>query len=461
MEGIQIPEIYINSDMILSFDEESCNWNETSGNLSNSPKILNTNIQNTSNKLNVNVNVNVNGNVNYSHSSSKCNFNTNNVSEEVNASEYSSKFPEIPRGNTSHKKIQESIPFSQEETSKSIIIDCLLKDQSQFKIENQYAETSQSPNLLSYTESNLIEKVNSDKFRTVDKESNMVRRRRGDPKLCWRCHKRDATPHMRSCEPCRVADRQRWSRRRNLSKIISGKSGANTHADHGFGYFNSQLKDDLSISLSSENSKLDAFHGGYIQSGIQLKCDNQYISGAHENFRTLNAGISHPNNSAQISSFSLGYPFKMDQWRDQQQPTSFKENRTSHPCTEISQNLSYITISYFPSSFSGLTTLPVCAKFASDGSMNGLETLPSVVLSFIVDKCNEQLLQRQLGRQSHQNLISNNTQCNSQVESGLGNNLINNAEVNKNINGTGGLGSFHNFHCNNIHSNTLDSRFYC
>ncbi|OII71794.1 uncharacterized protein cubi_00601 [Cryptosporidium ubiquitum] len=460
MEGIQIPEIYINSDMILSFDEEACNWNEASDNTNNSPKTLNTNAQNTSNKLNVNVNVNVNGNVNYSHSSSKCSFNTNNVSEEVSTTEYNSKSPEIFKGNT-NKKISESIPFSREEIQKPIIIDCLLKDQNQFKTENQYVENSQSSNLLSFMEGNLSEKGNSDKLISVDKESNIARRRRGDPKLCWRCHKRDATPHMRSCEPCRVADRQRWSRRRNLSKIISGKSGINTNPDSGIGYFNSQLKDDSSISLGSDNLKLDAFHSGYIQSGVQLKCDNQYITGAQDHIRTLSSGISHSNSSIPISSISLAYPFKMDQWRDQQQFTSLRENRT-HPCAEISQNLSYITISYFPSSFSGLTTLPVSAKFASDGSMNGLETLPSVVLSFIVDKCNEQLLQRQLVRQNHQNLVSSNPPCNSQVESGLGNILINSSEVNKSIiNGTGGLGQFHNFHCTNIHSNTLDSRFYC
>ncbi|POM85302.1 hypothetical protein CmeUKMEL1_16740 [Cryptosporidium meleagridis] len=461
MEGIQIPEIYINSDMILSFDEEACNWNETSSNLSNSPKILNTNIQNTSNKLNVNVNVNVNGNVNYNHSNSKCSFNTNNISEEVNASEYNPKFLEIHRGNTNHKKISESISFSQEETPKSIIIDCLLKDKNQFKTENQYAEASQNLNLLSYLENNLTEKVNSEKFKSINKENNMVRRRRDDPKLCWRCHKRDATPHMRSCEPCRVADRQRWSRRRNLSKIISGKNLNNTNSEHGANNLNNQLKDDLSISLCSDNPKIDTFNGGYIKNSTQLKCDNQYISSANEHFITLNAGISNSNSSAQISGFSVGYPFKTDQWRDQQQSISFRENRNIHPCAEISQNLSYITISYFPSSFSGLTTLPVSAKFASDGSMNGLETLPSVVLSFIVDKCNEQLLQRQLGRQNHQNLVSSNTPCNSQVESGLGSILMSNAEANKNINGTGGIGSFHNFHCANIHSNTLDSRFYC
>lgn len=459
MEGMQIPEIYINSDMILSFDEEASNWNETANNTGNSLKALNTNIQNTSNKLNVNVNVNVNGNVNYSHNSSKCSFNTNNVSEEINTSEYNSKFPEVSKRNMD-KKISESNPFSQEEIPKSIVIDCLLKDQNQFKTESQYVENSQNSNLISFVEGTLTENGNSDRFTPIDKESNMVRRRRGDPKLCWRCHKRDATPHMRSCEPCRVADRQRWSRRRSLSKIISGRGGI-TNADNGINYFNGQIKDDISISIGSDNLKLDSFHAGCIQNGIQLKCDNQYITGTQEQIRTLSSGISHSNNSIPIPSISLSYPFKMDQWRDQQQLTSLRENRT-HSCTEMSQNLSYITISYFPSSFSGLTTLPVSAKFASDGSINGLETLPSVVLSFIVDKCNEQLLQRQLGRQNHPNLVLNSTQCNSQVESGFGNILINSAEVNKSIiNGTGGLGSFHNFHCANIHNNTLDSRFYC
>ncbi|KAJ1609306.1 hypothetical protein OJ253_1581 [Cryptosporidium canis] len=461
MEGIQIPEIYINSDMILSFDEETCNWNEGSCHTSNSPKSPNVNTQNTSNKLNVNVNVNVKGNVNYSHGGTQYSFSANNASEEVNSIEYNTKSPEIPKGNV-NKKLPESVAFSQEDVQKSVIIDRTLKDRNQPKIESGYMEKSQNSNLHSFMDSNLVDNSSTDKFSIFDKESNIIKRRRGDPKLCWRCHKRDATPHMRSCEPCRVADRQRWSRRRSLSKLISGKNATTAHHDYGVGYFNCQLKDEASISLNMDNSKLDTFHGsGYIQNNVQLKCDNQFIIGAQEQIRTLNTGISHSNSSIPISSISLSYPFKMDQWRDQQQFTALKDNRV-HQCTEISQNLSYITISYYPSPFSGLTSLPVSAKFASDGTMNGLETLPSVVLSFIVDKCNEQLLQRQLGRQGNQNLSQVSTSSHTQVDSGLGNILINSSEINKNmINGIGGQGSFHNFHYSNIHSNALDSRFYC
>lgn len=461
MEGIRIPEIYINSDMILSFEEEVCNWNETPCHTNNSLKAPNTNTQSTSNKLNVNVNVNVKGNVNYSHSGTQCNFSTDNVSEQVDSIEYNSKFPKISKGNL-NKKIPEPSVCSQEEIQKSTTVDCTFKDRNQFKNENNYVEKSQDFNSLSFMESNLVDKNSPDKFTLFDKESNIVKRRRGDPKLCWRCHKRDATPHMRSCEPCRVADRQRWSRRRSLSKIISGKNGAIVHNDRGISYFNSQLKDGAPISLNTDNPKLDAFHrGGYTQNNIQLKCDNKFIVGTQEQTRTLNTSIPHSNGTMPISSISLAYPFKMDQWRDQQHFT-FKDNITPHQYAEISQNLSYITISYFPSSFSGLTSLPVSAKFASDGTMNGLETIPSVVLSFIVDKCNEQLLQRQIGRQGSQNVLPGNTSPHTQVESGLGNILLSNTDINKNmVNGVGGHGSFHNFHCSNIHSNTLDSRFYC
>lgn len=460
MEGIQIPEIYINSDMILSFDEEVCNWNDASCHTSNSQKAPNTNTQSTSNKLNVNVNVNVKGNVNYSHSGTQCNFSANNVSEEVNLIEYNSKSPEVLKGNL-NKKTSEYTACSQEEIQKSTIVDCTFKNQNQFKNDKNYVEKSQNFNSISFMEANLTDKINPDKFALFGEE-NIVKRRRDDPKLCWRCHKRDATPNMRSCEPCRVADRQRWSRRRSLSKIISGKNEAIIHNDRGISYFDCQLKDEASLSLNTDNSKFNTLHGGgYTQNNIQLKCDNRFIIGTQEQVRTLNTGITHSNSSMPISSISLAYPFKIDQWRDQQHFT-FKENRAPHPCTEISQNLSYITISYFPSSLSGLTSLPVSAKFASDGTMNGLETIPSVVLSFIVDKCNEQLLQRQLGRQGNQNLSPGNTSPHPQVESGLGNILLNNTEVNKSmVNGVGGHSSFHNFHCSNIHSNTLDSRFYC
>ncbi|KAF7457935.1 hypothetical protein HWI79_1501 [Cryptosporidium felis] len=459
MEGLPIQEIYINSDMILSFDENSFTWNETEGN-SNTSKNSN-NTQNASSKLNVNVNVNVNGNVSCNHSSAKCNVNSGGVSEEDHVLEnFNLKSLEsCKKTSIDNKKVSESSSFFQDETSQPVTSDnCFLKENNQYKHEDNL-EKLQNSHFSSSLEKGIVENKTSE-LESMNCEEKVSRRRRGDPKLCWRCHKRDATPHMRSCEPCRVADRQRWSRRRNLSKFLAGNGGLNSTLTLESNILRNQLKAEHLVPMNQDKTRLDGFNNGYIQNSIHFKYDsNQCISGTQEHSRSMSTSTSHSNGIIPISGISLAYPLRMDQWRDQQ--FSFKDNRGTQTYTDVSQNLSYITISYFPSPLSGLTTLPVSAKFASDGSVNGLETLPSVVLSFIVDRCNEQLLQRQIGRQNNLNMTQNNSPNYSQVELGLGNILTSNNETIKNmVTGNGGCSSFHNIHYTNFHCNTLDQRLY-
>ncbi|KAH8741026.1 hypothetical protein FG386_002572 [Cryptosporidium ryanae] len=468
MDGLPIPEIYINSDMILSFEEDNNDWNESNANLITNPsKSLTTNLQSTSNKLNVNVNVNVNGNVNYNHNNnSMCNYIPNNSMEDSNAS------IEIGNlGNNDSEKrtvVNNRIPVNQnlfidDDILKSEKISSHeIKDEAQnlkidknFQTEKTYNSQFGSLVLNGFQEQVLEEKNN------FENETKVIKRRRGDPKLCWRCHKRDATPHMRSCEPCRVADRQRWSRRRSLSKFMSENSNNVTHLNLN-NVYNLNCKQESFKCLNSDNLR-EYSHNNCFQNKIQMKHEkSQYMIGNNEAIKTINSNISHSNNSSSVQGISLTCPILIENKCDQQQFSLYRDNRILQ-CSDLSQNLSYITITYYPSSFSGLTSIPVCARFASDGTINGLEALPSVVLSFIVDKCNEQLLQRQVFRQGNQQHVNNNGLISPQLESGVGKVSTNNNEIHKGVicgSGTGNNNTFHNMHCTNFHCSQLDPRFY-
>ncbi|KAK6591062.1 hypothetical protein RS030_111770 [Cryptosporidium xiaoi] len=467
MDGLPIPEIYINSDMILSFEDENNNWNESTVNsIANPSKSLNTNLQSTSNKLNVNVNVNVNGNVNYSHSNnSMCNYIPNNCMEDSSTSidignlgNNDSEKRTVANNRTSINQnlfIDEDILKSEKISNNEIRDETQnLKIDKNFHTEKNYSSQFDSLVLNDFQESG------SEKKNNFENEVKVTKRRRGDPKLCWRCHKRDATPHMRSCEPCRVADRQRWSRRRSLSKFMSESSKKVASLNMNNGY-NLNCKQEAFKCLNS-NGLRECPHNNCFQNKIQIKHENQYIIGNTEAIRTINPNISNPNNSSSVQGISLTCPILIENKCDQQQFSLCRDNRVLQQCPDISQTLSYITITYYPSSFSGLTSIPVCAKFASDGSINGLEALPSVVLSFIVEKCNEQLLQRQVFRQGSQQHVNNNGLVSSQLESGVGKVSTNN-EIQKGVicgSGTGNNNTFHNMHCTNFHCSQLDPRFY-
>ncbi|EEA07538.1 uncharacterized protein CMU_037120 [Cryptosporidium muris RN66] len=425
MDALPISEIYINSDMMLPFqDDSTCSWSEDSN-----PSKTTTNTNNESETK-----------ANIQHSQDSENHNTNGDIT-FKSSDLDSSLQSPNSNNLCSASSVASIPCATTSITSSIINNnyiirtpCKSHLSSFYQSSEFFKTTSNSTNT---TQEDNIPKDNCNVKKTTN-EAKVSKRKRGDPLLCWRCHKRDATPHMRSCEPCRVADRQRWSRRRTLAKFISENSSHNLNGT-----------EDLKISRNMDT--INNANICLLQFPL-CKLDNQKHSRTPESFISTNTDLTYSTSSSPVTGMSLTCPSKIGRWHEQKHCTTFYRDAqiTNNYMEEVAHHLSYITISYFPSPYSGLTSFPVSAKFVSDGSMNGLETLPSAVLAFIVEKCSEQLTQRQAIRNSTQHYVNQtNNFLQSQLDSGVANLLVNKVETPKST-----------LRTNNLqHYNTCQSHF--